>query len=167
MWSLCRRAATVFPSSKFAPATQGSACLGTGYFHPVSAKPEEEIESEVSEVTQGRVSDALPAEQRPPLWRRVPVPILLIFVAMLAVGGYGLYRKFAGLLIGTGDQPRSLAILPFRNLKQDAASDFLGFSLADAVITKLGYVSALTVRPSSAVEKYRNQVIEFRRSAMI
>jgi TolB-like protein len=53
-----------------------------------------------------------------------------------------------------------LAILPFRNLKQDAASDFLGFSLADAVITKLGYVSALTVRPSSAVEKYRNQVID-------
>jgi hypothetical protein len=60
---------------------------------PSQAQPEEEIEAEVSEATQGRVSDALPAEQRPPLWRRVPVPILLIFVAMLAVGGYGLYRN--------------------------------------------------------------------------
>jgi len=127
---------------------------------PPQTKTKEEVEPEVSEAPQGLVSDALPAEQRQPQWRRVPLPILLILVALIGVGGYGLYRKFAGALIGTGDQPRSLAILPFRNLKQDAASDFLGFSLADAVITKLGYVSALTVRPSSAVEKYRNQVID-------
>ena len=57
-------------------------------------------------------------------------------------------------------RPRSLAILPFRNLKQDPETDFLGFSLADAVITKLGYVNALTVRPSSSVDKYRNQIID-------
>ena len=57
-------------------------------------------------------------------------------------------------------RPRSLAILPFRNLKQDAETDFLGFSLADAVITKLGYIKALTVRPSSSVDKYRNQIID-------
>jgi eukaryotic-like serine/threonine-protein kinase len=57
-------------------------------------------------------------------------------------------------------RPRSLAILPFRNLKQDPESDFLGFSLADAVITKLSYVNALTVRPSSSVDKYRNQILD-------
>jgi serine/threonine protein kinase/TolB-like protein/Tfp pilus assembly protein PilF len=56
--------------------------------------------------------------------------------------------------------PRSLAILPFRNLKQDPETDFLGFSLADAVITKLSYVNALTVRPSSSVDKYRNQILD-------
>jgi DNA-binding winged helix-turn-helix (wHTH) protein/TolB-like protein/Tfp pilus assembly protein PilF len=56
--------------------------------------------------------------------------------------------------------PRSLAILPLQNLKQDSASEFLGFSLADAVITKLDYVSSLTVRPSSDVEKYRGKVID-------
>ena len=54
----------------------------------------------------------------------------------------------------------TVAILPFHNLQPDPRNDFLGFSLADAVITKLGYVSALTVRPSSAVEKYRNQIID-------
>jgi DNA-binding winged helix-turn-helix (wHTH) protein/TolB-like protein len=57
-------------------------------------------------------------------------------------------------------EPRRLAILPFRNLKQDAGSDFLGYSLADAVITRLGNVQALRVRPSYAVEKYRDQVVE-------
>jgi DNA-binding winged helix-turn-helix (wHTH) protein/TolB-like protein len=56
--------------------------------------------------------------------------------------------------------PRSLAILPLQNLKQDPNSDFLGFSLADAVITKLDYVSSLTVRPSAAVEKYRDKIID-------
>jgi DNA-binding winged helix-turn-helix (wHTH) protein/TolB-like protein len=57
-------------------------------------------------------------------------------------------------------KPRSLAILPLQNLKPDANSDFLGFSLADAVITKLDYVSSLTVRPSAAVEKYRDKPID-------
>jgi TolB-like protein len=61
---------------------------------------------------------------------------------------------------------RSLAVLPFRSLKQEAKTDFLGFSLADAIITKLGYVSALTVRPSSYVEKYRAQDIDPKRVAV-
>ena len=60
---------------------------------------------------------------------------------------------------------RGLAILPFRNLSQDPDSDFLGFSLADAIITKFGYVSSIAVRPSSAVEKYRNRVVDPRAAA--
>jgi DNA-binding winged helix-turn-helix (wHTH) protein/TolB-like protein/Tfp pilus assembly protein PilF len=50
--------------------------------------------------------------------------------------------------------PRNLAVLPFRNLRQSPADDFLGFALADAIITKLGYVSRLSVRPSSAVARF-------------
>jgi serine/threonine-protein kinase len=50
--------------------------------------------------------------------------------------------------------------MPFRNLKGDTETDFLGLSLADAIITKLGYVSTVIVRPSSYVEKYRNQEID-------
>jgi DNA-binding winged helix-turn-helix (wHTH) protein/TolB-like protein/Tfp pilus assembly protein PilF len=61
--------------------------------------------------------------------------------------------------------PRTLAILPFHNLEDDPKTDFLGFSLADAVITKLGGVNAISVRPSSAVEKYRGQVIDIQKVA--
>jgi TolB-like protein len=61
--------------------------------------------------------------------------------------------------------PRTLAILPFHNLKDDPNTDFLGFSLADAVITKLGQVNGISVRPSSAVEKYRGQVIDIQKVA--
>ena len=61
--------------------------------------------------------------------------------------------------------PRELAVLPFQNLRPDPQTDFLGFSLADAIITKLGYVNSLAVRPSSAVQKYRNQAVDPQKAA--
>jgi len=98
------------------------------------------------------------------LGRRIAISVLaLLGVAVLALV-YTLHRKqSSGAQSSQG--PRSLAIIPFRNLRQDADSDFLGFSLADAVATKLSYVSALTVRSSSAVEKYRDQVIDIQKVA--
>jgi serine/threonine protein kinase/TolB-like protein len=57
-------------------------------------------------------------------------------------------------------QPVRVAILPFRNLKPDPETAFLGFSLADAAITKLSYVNSIVVRPSSAVEKYRDHIAD-------
>ena len=83
---------------------------------------------------------------------------LAVLVLAVAVIGYLSIRKSNKPT--TSVRTRSLAILPFRNLKQDPQTDFLGFSLADAVITKLGYINALTVRPSSSVDKYRNQIID-------
>ncbi len=65
----------------------------------------------------------------------------------------------------SGARTRSLAILPFRNLRPDPSTDFLGFSLADAVITKFGYVRSVAVRPSSAVEKYRSRSVDPRQAA--
>jgi serine/threonine protein kinase/TolB-like protein/Tfp pilus assembly protein PilF len=60
---------------------------------------------------------------------------------------------------------RNLAVLPFRNLKEDAAIDFLGFSLADEIITKLGYVNSIVIRPSSSVAKYRDQSVDPQKAA--
>ena len=91
------------------------------------------------------------------------IAVLVLMLIMLAVlAGVALHLRQAAhgpSLI----QPRSLAILPLQNLKRDADSDFLGFSLADAVITKLDYVSALSVRPSTAVQKYRNETIDIQK----
>jgi len=92
----------------------------------------------------------------------VATALLILMCALVGVTGY-LRSKPDGT--ATSKHPRSLAVLPFQNVGQDSSSDFLGFSLADAVITKLGYVSSLSVRPSSAVEKYRNQAIDIRKVA--
>jgi tetratricopeptide (TPR) repeat protein len=56
-------------------------------------------------------------------------------------------------------------VLPFHNLQPNAKDDFLGYSLADAIITKMGYVSSVSVRPSTAIEKYRNQIVDDRKVA--
>jgi DNA-binding winged helix-turn-helix (wHTH) protein/TolB-like protein/Tfp pilus assembly protein PilF len=87
--------------------------------------------------------------------------LLTLAVFAIARSGY----EWRSRIAHPQAKPRSLAILPLHNLKQDPADDFLGFSLADAVVTKLDYVSSLTTRPSAAVEKYRNQVIDIQKVA--
>ena len=95
-----------------------------------------------------------------PLSRAVTI-VATAILAVVAVMGVLIamrYRK-AGATSAQA-RPHSLAILPFKNLRQDPTLDYLGFSLSDAVITKLSTVSALTVRPSSSVDIYRNQSID-------
>ncbi len=106
---------------------------------------------------------ASPAAAEPRWKNRMVIAGIAILVCMLATIGYLMYRR--GAFLAHRPVTRSLAILPLRNLRHDPANDFLGFSLADAVITKLDSVSSLTVRPSSAIEKYRNQPIDLPRIA--
>src|ERR1700733_5317935 len=94
--------------------------------------------------------------------------MLLVVAVALVLGSSIAIAKFPRLLRpkATGSvEPRSLAILPLQNLRQNRDDDFLGFSLADAVITKLNYVSSLTVRPSAAVEKYRDEIVDVQAAA--
>ena len=60
----------------------------------------------------------------------------------------------------TGVEKKSLAVLPFKNLSNDAASSFYEFSLADAVITELARIRSLVVRPSSVMSKYQGQAVD-------
>jgi serine/threonine-protein kinase len=86
----------------------------------------------------------------------------LIVLVLLGIT-YAIFANHKTNQTSVNTQPHSLAILPFRNLRQDPSVDYLGFSLADAAITKLGYISTLMVRPSSAVDKYRNQSVDPRK----
>jgi DNA-binding winged helix-turn-helix (wHTH) protein/TolB-like protein len=122
-----------------------------------------------AEVTGKEVTEpiAVPLERRGRKTTRLAVfsiaALALLIVAILAITKS--LHPTKPRTRQTAAAHRSLAILPLQNLKRDPANDFLGFSLADAVITKLDYVSSLTVRPSTAVEKYRNQVIDIQRVA--
>jgi serine/threonine protein kinase/tetratricopeptide (TPR) repeat protein len=59
-------------------------------------------------------------------------------------------------------EKKTIAILPFKNLSGDAASQFYEFSLADAVTTELARLRSLIVRPSSVIARYQNKVIDAR-----
>ena len=64
-----------------------------------------------------------------------------------------------------GDRERkSVAILPFKNVSNDAQSTFYEFSLADAVITELARVRSLVVRPSSEIVKYQGRQVDPRQA---
>ncbi len=88
---------------------------------------------------------------------------LAALVIGLACVGFLLLRERARQIVNT--TPRSLAVLPFRNLRPSPDTDFLGFSLADEVIAKLGYVKALTVRPASAINRYRDGAEDLQKAA--
>ena len=90
---------------------------------------------------------------------RILKPALAVLVAAIFVLGASIYNKQNSKALPP-EKPRTLAILPFQSLREDPKNDFLGFSLADAVITKLGYVHSLIVRPSSAISVYKHQVID-------
>src|SRR5436309_2419961 len=62
-------------------------------------------------------------------------------------------------------KPSSLAVLPFRNLKPNAETDFIGLSMADAITTRLSGATALSVRPSAYADNYRNQSMDPRKAA--
>jgi len=116
-------------------------------------RPEDELRK--SEHDASPVSPAAVAP-RPSRTALIAGLVIAIAVAGLSIV---LYRQY-GRRSRAAAAPRRLAVLPFQNLKGDPDSDFLGYSLADAVITKLGYIQSLRVRPSYAIAKYRNQTIE-------
>jgi serine/threonine-protein kinase len=60
-------------------------------------------------------------------------------------------------MTATGTEKKSVAILPFKNLGGDDASNFYEFALADSVITELAQIRSIIVRPSSVISKYRDR----------
>jgi len=77
-----------------------------------------------------------------------------VFVAAIAVAASYFAIIRSSRLSSRPVQLRTLAVLPFRNLKPDSESDFLSLALADAIIHRLEYVNEILVRPSSYVVKY-------------
>jgi DNA-binding winged helix-turn-helix (wHTH) protein/TolB-like protein/Tfp pilus assembly protein PilF len=82
------------------------------------------------------------------------IVVSVLSATALAAACLVLFRS--SIILLRPNQPRTLAVLPFRDLKPSAESQFLSYSLADAIINRLGYVHEITVRPSSYVAKYRN-----------
>jgi DNA-binding winged helix-turn-helix (wHTH) protein/TolB-like protein len=147
-----------------APITElrSSAPTKAGPLQPPSRIP---VSAPMAELTGAAVfaaeEDPSPAPHiNPPRKRSLPFSIAALFTLLALFALLTFYSRRAKPLAVKANEPRSLAVLPFQNLRQDPDSDFLGYSLADAVITKLDYISALTVRPSYAVQKYRNQVVD-------
>jgi DNA-binding winged helix-turn-helix (wHTH) protein/TolB-like protein/Flp pilus assembly protein TadD len=80
----------------------------------------------------------------------------------LALGAGGWWLSGRGRSVGMPSEAapvpvRSLAVLPFRSLSPDASHEYLGLGMADALITRLGNLRQIVVRPTSAVRRYVNR----------
>jgi TolB-like protein/DNA-binding winged helix-turn-helix (wHTH) protein/Tfp pilus assembly protein PilF len=86
----------------------------------------------------------------------VALPLLLLTVVGL---GYWLFtgRSFASRS-PVSTQIKSLAVLPFKTIGAGGeGNEYLGLGMSDALITKLGNVRKIVVRPTSAVRKYAGE----------
>ncbi|MBI1762016.1 MAG: winged helix-turn-helix domain-containing protein [Acidobacteria bacterium] len=105
------------------------------------------------------------ARTTPPL--QLPAP-RRSFVATrwLALGGAALllvaalawyFRREAPANSG---QVRSLAVLPFTELGQSQADSALGLGMADTLISRLGSLGQIEVRPTAAIRRYAGQTAD-------
>ena len=96
---------------------------------------------------EGRPRSAAPAVA----WSRRWVVIgSILLVGALIAGAYYLHRNRAPI----GTEVKSLAILPFKSLRGEAADEYVGQGMADALITKLSNSRRISVRPTRAVLRY-------------
>ncbi len=129
---------------------------GRGYQFTLAADPEPP-QSEPKEMeAPGKGPPASRAEHR--FSRRAG----LIFALVLFVGaGLWLGRREMTVFFRSAETHpaatgiRSMAIPPFQVLNRGAADDdYLGLGMADALITSLGNVREITVRPTSSIVRY-------------
>ncbi|HUA97465.1 MAG TPA: protein kinase [Terracidiphilus sp.] len=101
---------------------------------------------------------AKPPRASMPRGARLALALVVVFLAVAA----GVFAILHGGQAASPTQahPRTLAILPFHNLRQDASLNYLGFSLADAIITELSSVKGLIVRPSASIYAYRDRTVD-------
>ena len=83
--------------------------------------------------------------------RRLPA---ISALALLVLAALSYLLLFRGSPTANFPEIKSLAVLPFRSLNQEAKEDYLGLGIATDIITKISQSGELTVRPPSAVRKY-------------
>jgi serine/threonine-protein kinase len=80
------------------------------------------------------------------------VAIAIVLLGGALVGSFLLLRPARPSAAGA--LPRTLAVLPFRAIGTEATGEHFGLGLADSLIGRLTAVRELTVRPTSAIERY-------------
>ncbi len=84
-------------------------------------------------------------------WAQVAM-LAAILLAVISVAIYLLWATRAKE--SSHENLKSVAVLPFKTLSKDEADSALAIGMADAIITKIGNLKKINVRPTSAVLKY-------------
>ena len=119
-----------------------------GYGNGVFSEDGAKLSLQSSESPRAAKRRAFPPMNRPSL----------AVISILALGALGLFiywfASSRAKLPATTAELKSVAVLPLRMLETKPEDEYLGLGLADALITQLGRMRQITVRPISAVQKY-------------
>jgi TolB-like protein len=86
--------------------------------------------------------------------RRRLMLVILLAILLIGVGGAISYWSAARRLAEPGMAVKSIAVLPLRALNSSERDEAMEMGAASILITRLGSLRQLIVRPESAVEKY-------------
>ena len=117
----------------------------------VEGKPEREnsIPVEATKYLPGTSQDARSWQ----ISKSVILTISTVFVISTIVLTFWLASK-GKQPPGNSETKKSIAVLPFKSLNSDSASDYLGTGMSDTLIAKLSNIHQISVRPTSAMIKY-------------
>src|SRR5262249_16158936 len=110
------------------------------------------------EAEQSAIEKTLAPGRRVDTEQRLRLSRVLLVVYLILAGFASAVSYF--WVSGMRKQPetiagvRSIAVLPFKSLETEGSSEYIGMGMADTLITTLGNVRQITVRPTSAVRKY-------------
>jgi adenylate cyclase len=103
---------------------------------------------------ENKPDEAAILESRPAF--RLQTRLAVVLIAVVAITAAGLVAN--GYLNGNSVSPpiRSLAVLPFRNIGSRTGVEHQGIGIADVLITRLGRIKGVDIRPTSAVAKFED-----------
>ena len=87
------------------------------------------------------------------------------YIETLRRRGYRFLPPIETAAAGAPARPTRLIVLPFRMLRPDAETDFLAFSLPDAITASLSGLQSLVVRSSIAASRFSGDVPDPKRLA--
>jgi DNA-binding winged helix-turn-helix (wHTH) protein len=87
------------------------------------------------------------------------------YIETLPRRGYRFLPPIETAAAGAPVHPTRLIVLPFRMLRADAETDFLAFSLPDAITASLSGLQSLVVRSSIAASRFHGDMLDPRRLA--
>jgi serine/threonine-protein kinase len=109
---------------------------------------------------EGRKAAALPIPVTPS--RR---GLAILAVAVLVVGGWLLLHGRTGgraVAGGSGDLPRSIAVLPFRNLRGDSTGDYFSDGVTEEILHALVQIPDLRVAARTSAFQFKGQAVDAR-----
>ena len=77
-----------------------------------------------------------------------------VWIALAVMGAIAFAAGWLWRSGGLTRQPKTVAVLPFGPLGADGNDEYLGLGVADSLITRLGKMSDIVVRPTSAVRRF-------------